>query len=75
MLDVPKAGKLDVIMSTAICVDLVRNGQAVKSTAHTSLQGYKGYRKLVTSAFVCGCYIFQLTDPPERMVKLAAQLH
>lgn len=73
-LDVPKAGKLDVILSSATYVDLVRDGRMLKSTGHTDLQSCTGLRKLVTFDVVPGRYIVQLTDAPGRAVKIATVL-
>jgi hypothetical protein len=73
-LDVTKAGKLDVILSTATYVDLVRDGRVLKSTGHTDLKTCPGLRKSVSFDVVPGRYIVQLTDAPARTVKMATVL-
>ena len=70
-LDVAKAGKLDVILSTATYVDLVRDGQILKSSGHSDLKACNGFRKSVTFDVVPGRYIVQLTDAPAQTVKMA----
>lgn len=73
-LDVAKAGKLDVILSNRTFVDLVRDGKIVKSTGHASLATCPGFRKLVTFDVQPGRYVVQLTDAPERSVRIATIL-
>lgn len=74
-LDVAKAGKLDVILSNATYVDLVRDGAILKSTGHADLKTCSGFRKLVTFDVTPGRYVVQLVDAPERTVKMATILH
>lgn len=73
-VDVAKAGKLDIILSNATFVDLVRDGQILKSTGHSSLATCPGFRKLVSFDVVPGRYIVQLNDAPERTVRMATVL-
>jgi len=73
-LDVAKAGKLDVILSNAAYVDLVRDGRILKSTGHTDLKTCPGLRKSVNFDVVPGRYIVQLTNAPEKSVKMATVL-
>ncbi len=73
-LDVTKGGKLDVILSNATYVDLVRDGRVLQSTAHTDLKTCAGIRKSVAFDVVPGRYIVQLTDAPARTVKMATVL-
>lgn len=73
-LDVATAGKLDVILSNAAYVDLVRDGRVLKSTGHTDLKTCTGFRKSVSFDVVPGRYIIQLTDAPARTVKMATML-
>lgn len=73
-LDVAKAGKLDVILSNATYVDLVRDGKTLKSTGHASLATCPGFRKSVSFDVVPGRYIVQLNDAPERTVRMATVL-
>lgn len=74
-LDVAKAGKLDVILSNATFVDLVRDGKILKSTGHADLKTCTGLRKSVSFDVIPGRYIVQLTDAPERTVKMATVLN
>jgi hypothetical protein len=74
-IDVAKTGKLDVILSNATYVDLVRDGRVLKSTGHTDLKTCTGFRKSVSFGVVPGRYIVQLTDAPARTVKMATVLH
>jgi hypothetical protein len=73
-LDVTKAGKLDVILSNATYVDLVRDGRTLKSTGHTDLKTCPGLRKAVAFDVVPGRYIVQLTNAPEKSVRMATVL-
>lgn len=73
-LEVSKAGPLEVILSNATYVDLVRDGAILKSTSHSDLKACPGFRKSVLFDVVPGRYIVQLTDAPERTVKLATLL-
>jgi hypothetical protein len=73
-LDVAKAGKLDVILSNATYVDLVRDGRTLKSTGHTDLKTCPGLRKSVAFDVVTGRYIVQLTGAPGKSVKMATVL-
>ncbi|MES2291643.1 MAG: hypothetical protein V4530_18095 [Pseudomonadota bacterium] len=74
-LDVPKAGKLDVILSNATFVNLVRDGATLKSTGHNDLKTCAGFRKSVSFDVTPGRYIVQLTNAPERTVKMATVLN
>jgi hypothetical protein len=73
-LDVAKPGKLDVILSNATYVDVVRDGRVLKSIGHTDLKTCTGFRKSVSFDVVPGRYIVQLTDAPARTVKMATVL-
>ena len=73
-LDVKKAGTLDVILSSATYVDIVRDGQVLKSTGHTDLKQCAGFRKSVAFEVTPGRYIVQLTDAPDKSVKMATIL-
>lgn len=73
-LDVAKAGKLDVILSSATYVDLVRDGRVLKSVSFAMPKDCAGIRKSVTYDVVPGRYIVQLTDAPARSVKMATVL-
>ena len=73
-LDVTKAGKLDIILSNATYVDLVRDGRVLKSASFAMPKDCEGIRKSVTYDVVPGRYIVQLTDAPARSVKIATML-
>ena len=73
-LDVPKAGKLDVFLSNATNVDLVRDGRTLRSVSHVDLKTCPGVRKSVTFDVVPGRYIVQLTNAPARSVQMATVL-
>ena len=74
-IDVPKAGKLDVVLSTATYVDLVRDGKVLQSSGHAMTRGCTGMRKDVTFDVTPGRYIVQLTDAPGRSVTMGTILH
>ncbi|MFZ4747420.1 MAG: hypothetical protein ACOYLK_11075 [Sphingomonas sp.] len=67
-----RQGKLDVILSNPTYVDPVRNGHTLKSNSHTDLKTCPGRRKSVSFDVVAGRYIVQLTNAPEKSVKMAA---
>jgi hypothetical protein len=73
-LDVAKAGKLDVILSNATYVDLVRDGRILKSTGHTDFKTCPSLRKSVAFDVVPGRYIVQLTNAQDKSVKMATVL-
>ena len=73
-IDVGKPGKLDVILSNATYVDLVRDGKTLRSTGHSDFKKCPGLRKSVSFDVVPGRYIVQLTGAPSRSVKMATVL-
>lgn len=73
-LDVGKPGKLDVLLSNAAYVDLVRDGRTLKSSAHTDFKTCPGLRKSVSFDVVPGRYIVQLTNAAGKSVKMATLL-
>ena len=73
-LDVPRAGTLDVVLSNASYVDLVRDGKPLRSTAHRMTTGCKGMRKAVSFAVVPGRYVVQLTGAPQASVVMGTVL-
>ena len=73
-IDVPKAGKLDVVLSTATWVDMIRDGKAVPSSAHAMTTGCVGIRKSVTFDVTPGRYVIQLTDGPDKSVRMGTVL-
>jgi hypothetical protein len=74
-LDVQQAGTLDVIVSAPVYVDLVRDGQVLKSTGHADLKTCPGLRKSVSFTVVPARYIVQLSDGRAKSVRLATVLH
>ena len=73
-IDVGKPGKLDVILSNATYVDLVRDGKALRSSGHSDFKKCPGFRKSVSFDVVPGRYIVQMTGAPTRSVKMATVL-
>ena len=73
-IDVPRPGKLDVILSNDTYADLVRDGRVLKSTSFAVPKDCGGIRKSVTYDVTPGRYIVQLTDAPARSVKMATVL-
>ena len=73
-IDVDKTGKLDVILSNATYVDLVRDGKILRSAGHSDFKSCPGLRKSVSFGVVPGRYIVQLTGAPTRSVKMATIL-
>lgn len=73
-LDVTKPGKLDVLLSNATYIDLVRDGRILRSTGHNDFKTCPGLRKSVNFDVVPGRYIVQLTNAREKSVKMATVL-
>ena len=73
-IDVSKAGKLDVALSTATYVDLIRDGKALKSVSFGQPKNCPNVHKSVTFDVVPGRYILQFTDAPDKAVRMAAVL-
>ena len=73
-IDVPRAGALDVVLSNASYVDLVRDGEPLRSTAHRMTTGCTGMRKVVSFAVTPGRYVVQLTGAPEGNVVIGTML-
>ena len=73
-IDVERAGKLDVALSTATYVDLIRDGKALKSVSFGNPRNCDGVHKSVTFDVKPGRYVVQLTNAPEAKVRLATVL-
>ena len=73
-LDVARAGKLEIALSSATYVDLVRDGKILPSTAHRRADACTGIHKIVSFDVVRGSYILQLGDAPGESVILQATL-
>ncbi|MBA3896113.1 MAG: hypothetical protein H0X36_03030 [Sphingomonadaceae bacterium] len=69
-IDVSRAGKLSVALSSATYVDLIRDGKALKSAGHERLADCTGIHKTVTFDVTPGRYIIQLIGAPERTVEM-----
>jgi hypothetical protein len=69
-LDVVKAGKLTVTLSSATYVDLVRDGKTIPSVAHGMGGPCATMHKRVTFDVAPGTYTLQLTGAPEARVVL-----
>jgi hypothetical protein len=69
-LEVPKAGKLTVTLSSATYVDLVRDGKIVPSVAHEKGGPCASMHKRVTFDVDAATYTLQLTGAPQARVVL-----
>jgi hypothetical protein len=73
-LDVPRAGKLDIALSTATYVDLVRDGKVLPSVGHRHADACTGIRKIVTFDVQPGRYVVELSDAPDATLVMQATL-
>jgi hypothetical protein len=73
-LDVTRAGKLDVALSTAAYVDLVSDGKIVASSGHRMGDACTGIRKIVSFDVKPGRYIVELSDAPGTSLVMQASL-
>ena len=73
-IDVAKAGKLDVLLSERAYVDLVRNGQPLKSAAH-GRKNCNGIFKSVSFDVAPGRYIVQISDSEAKTLRIATISH
>lgn len=75
LIDVREAGTYRVALDSAAWIDLVRDGQAVKSTAHGHGPDCTGIRKMVDFALTTGPYILQIgANGQPQMTVLFARL-
>ncbi|MDB5714489.1 MAG: homogentisate 1,2-dioxygenase [Sphingomonadales bacterium] len=74
-LDVSRAGKLDIALSTAAYVDLVSDGKIVASSGHRHGDACTGIRKIVTFDVKPGRYVVQLSDAPGTSIVMQASLN
>lgn len=73
-IDVDRAGRLTVALSSATYVDLVRDGRALVAVAHQRTADCATMHKTVTFAVTPGRYLVELTDAPQRAVVMATTL-
>jgi hypothetical protein len=74
-IDVPKAGTYRVALDSAARIDLVRDEQAVKSTAHGHGPHCTGIRKMVDYPLTAGLYTLQISaNGQPQMTALVARL-
>jgi hypothetical protein len=69
--NVPKAGLYQVTLSAEAWIDVIQNGQALKSTAHSGKRGCADVRKSVRFELKPGALTIQISGAAERTVKLA----
>lgn len=72
-LDVPKAGKLQVAMSSRAYADLVENGRTLRSTAH-GRANCGGVFKTVTFDVKPGRHVLQITDSQAGSIRVGTIL-
>jgi hypothetical protein len=68
---VPKAGLYQITLSAEAWIDVIQDGQAVKSTAFSGKRGCPDVRKSVRFELKPGGLTIQLSGAPEKTVKLA----
>ena len=69
-LDLARAGTVTIVLSDKAYVDLVRDGKALTSTAHSD-PACGGIAKTVSFAVTPGRYIIQFTDALAAALKMA----
>lgn len=69
--DVPRAGTYQVTLSTDAWIDVIQNGKAVPSVAHTGKRDCMGVRKSVRFELQPGPVTLQLSGAPVKLIKLA----
>jgi hypothetical protein len=69
--NVPKAGLYQITLSTEAWIDVIQNGQTLKSTAFSGKRGCADVRKSVRFELRPGALTIQLSGASERTVKLA----
>jgi hypothetical protein len=69
--NVPKAGLYQVTLSAEAWIDVIQDGQAVKSTAHSGKRGCADVRKSVRFELKPGALTIQLSGVAEKSIKLA----
>jgi hypothetical protein len=69
--NVPKAGLYQITLSAEAWIDVIQDGQALKSTAHSGKRGCADVRKSVRFVLQPGALTIQLSGAAEKTVKLA----
>lgn len=72
-IDVTRPGTLDVLLSSRAYVDLVRDGKALKTTAHGQLK-CGGIFKRVSFEVTPGRHALQLTESEAQSIRVATML-
>ena len=68
---VPKAGLYQITLSAEAWIDVIQDGQALKSTVHSGKRGCADVRKSVRFELKPGALTIQLSGAAEKAVKLA----
>jgi hypothetical protein len=66
--DVRTAGTIAIALSEPAYVDVIRDGNAIASSAHR--EGCGGVRKIVSFPVVPGRYLIQLADAPSPRIRM-----
>jgi hypothetical protein len=69
--NVPKAGLYQITLSAEAWIDVIQNGQALKSTAFSGKRGCADVRKSVRFELKPGALTIQLSGAAEKAVKVA----
>ena len=69
--NVPKAGLYQITLSAEAWIDVIQDGQAIKSTAFSGKRGCPHVRKSVRFELKPGALIIQVSGAAEKTVKLA----
>ncbi|CAN5253990.1 hypothetical protein BH09PSE3_BH09PSE3_11820 [soil metagenome] len=73
-IDVPRAGKLEIALSTPTYVDLVRDEKIIPSISHRRADPCTGIHKIVAFDVAPGRYVIQLSDAATASIVLQATL-
>lgn len=73
-VEVARAGRLTIALDQAAWIDLVRDGQVVKSVGHGHGPDCSGIRKMVHFDVTPGRYLLQIVNAPERSIRAMAVL-
>jgi hypothetical protein len=69
--NVPKAGSYQVTLSTEAWIDVIQDGTAMDSTAHTGKRGCADVRKSVRFELKPGAVTLQVSGAPANLIKVA----
>ena len=67
----PQSGTYRVTLSDAAWIDAVQDGQEVKSTAHSGVQGCDGIRKSVKFNFTATPFVIEISGTEAREIAIA----